>query len=80
MRPAMEWPTESRNHYILPSREFIAAEIEMMVESSRVDGIVALIQCDKIVPAQFMALARINLPALMAQRDTCHPVISRPTG
>ena len=52
-------------HWILPSRDIIAASIEMMVESQRVDGIVALSTCDKIVPAQLMALARINLPALL---------------
>jgi dihydroxy-acid dehydratase len=53
------------NRWILPSRDIIAASIEMMVESSRVDGIVALSTCDKIVPAQLMALARINLPAII---------------
>jgi dihydroxy-acid dehydratase len=37
----------------------------MMVQSQRVDGIIALSTCDKIVPAQLMALARINLPAIM---------------
>jgi dihydroxy-acid dehydratase len=52
-------------HWILPSRDIIAAAIEMMVESQRVDGIVAISTCDKIVPAQLMALARIDLPSLM---------------
>jgi len=52
-------------HWILPSRDIIAASIEMMVQASRVDGIVALSTCDKIVPAQQMALARINLPSIM---------------
>jgi dihydroxy-acid dehydratase len=52
-------------HWILPSRDIIAASIEMMIQSQRVDGIVALSTCDKIVPAQLMALARINLPAIM---------------
>jgi len=52
-------------HWILPSRDIIATAIEMMVQSQRVDGIVALSTCDKIVPAQLMALARINLPAIM---------------
>ena len=52
-------------HWILPSRDIIAAAIEMMVESQRVDGIVAISTCDKIVPAQLMALARINLPGLL---------------
>ncbi len=50
---------------ILPSRDIIAASIELMVESQRVDGIIALSTCDKIVPAQLMALARINLPSIM---------------
>jgi dihydroxy-acid dehydratase len=52
-------------HWILPSRDIIAAAIEMMVESQRVDGIVAISTCDKIVPAQLMALARVNLPGLI---------------
>lgn len=52
-------------HWILPSRDIIAAAIEMMVQSQRVDGIVALSTCDKIVPAQLMALSRINLPSIM---------------
>jgi len=52
-------------HWILPSRDIMAAAIEMMVQTQRVDGIVAVSTCDKIVPAQLMALARINLPGLM---------------
>lgn len=52
-------------HWILPSRDIIAAAIEMMVESQRIDGIVAISTCDKIVPAQLMAMARINLPSIM---------------
>ena len=52
-------------HWILPSRDIIAASIEMMVEAQRVDGIVCISTCDKIVPAQLMALARINLPSIM---------------
>src|SRR4030042_637821 len=53
------------NHWILPSRDIIAASIEVMGEASRLDGIVALGTCEKIIPAQLMALARINLPAIM---------------
>jgi len=52
-------------HWILPSRDIMAASIEMMIQSQRVDGVVALSTCDKIVPAQLMALARINLPSIM---------------
>jgi dihydroxy-acid dehydratase len=52
-------------HWILPGRDIMAAAIETMVQAQRVDGVVAISTCDKIVPAQLMALARINLPALM---------------
>ncbi|RJX32488.1 MAG: dihydroxy-acid dehydratase [Desulfarculus sp.] len=52
-------------HWILASRDIMAASIEMMVESQRVDGVVAVSTCDKIVPGQLMALARLNLPAIM---------------
>lgn len=52
-------------HWILPSRDIMAASMEMMIQSQRVDGVVALSTCDKIVPAQLMALARINLPSIM---------------
>lgn len=52
-------------HWILASRDIMAAAIEMMVQSQRMDGIVAISTCDKIVPGQLMALARLNLPAIM---------------
>jgi dihydroxy-acid dehydratase len=52
-------------HWILPSRDVIAAAIEMMIQSQRLDGIVAISTCDKIIPAQLMALARINLPSIV---------------
>ena len=48
-----------------PAGDIIAAAIEMMVEAQRIDGIVAISTCDKIVPAQLMALARVNLPSIM---------------
>ncbi len=52
-------------HWILPSRDIIVASIEMMVQSQRVDGIAAISTCDKIIPAQLMAFARINLPSIV---------------
>lgn len=52
-------------YWTLPSRDLMAADIEVMVRASRVDGIVALSTCDKVVPAQLMALARLDLPAVM---------------
>ncbi len=52
-------------HYILPSRELIANDIEMMVEAHQLDAIVLLGSCDKIVPGMLMAAARLDLPTIM---------------
>jgi dihydroxy-acid dehydratase len=51
-------------HYILPSRDLIANDIEVMVQAHRLDGIVLLGSCDKIVPAMLMAAARLRIPAI----------------
>jgi dihydroxy-acid dehydratase len=52
-------------HYILPTRDLIANDIEVMVEAHRLDAIVLLGSCDKIVPAMLMAAARLDLPAII---------------
>ena len=52
-------------HYILPSRELIASSIEIMVQAHRLDGIVLLGSCDKIVPGLLMAAARLDIPAIL---------------
>ncbi|KJS19698.1 MAG: dihydroxy-acid dehydratase [Clostridiaceae bacterium BRH_c20a] len=52
-------------HYILPSRELIANDIEVMVQAHQLDGIVLLGSCDKIVPAMLMAAARLDIPAIL---------------
>ena len=52
-------------HFILPSRDLIANDIEVMVEAHRLDGIVLLGSCDKIVPAMLMAAARLRIPAIL---------------
>lgn len=51
--------------YILPSRDLIAADIEVAVEGAQLDGMVCLASCDKTVPGQLMAAARLNIPALI---------------
>ncbi|MFH1757004.1 MAG: dihydroxy-acid dehydratase [Pseudomonadota bacterium] len=50
---------------ILPSRNLIADSIELVVDANRFDAIVVLASCDKIVPASWMAVARLNIPAIM---------------
>lgn len=52
-------------HYILPSRDLIANDIEVMVEAHRLDAIALLGSCDKIVPAMLMAAARLDIPAIL---------------
>lgn len=50
--------------YILPTREMIANDIEAMVEAHRLDGIVLLGSCDKIVPGMLNGAMRVNLPTI----------------
>jgi dihydroxy-acid dehydratase len=52
-------------HYILPTRDLIANDIEMMIEAHRLDAVVLLGSCDKIVPGMLMAAARLDLPAIL---------------
>lgn len=51
-------------HFILPSRELIANDIEIMVQAHRLDAVVLLGSCDKIVPGMLMAAARLPIPAV----------------
>ena len=52
-------------HYILPSRDLIANDVEMMIEAHRLDAVVLIGSCDKIVPGMLMAAARLDIPAIM---------------
>ncbi len=52
-------------HFILPSRELIANDVEIMVEAHRLDAVVLLGSCDKIVPGMLMAAARLDIPAIL---------------
>ena len=52
-------------NYVLPSREVICDSVEIMVGANRLDGIVLLASCDKIVPGMLMAAARLDIPAIL---------------
>ncbi len=52
-------------HYILPTRELIANDVEMMVQAHQFDALVLLGSCDKIVPGLLMAAARLDLPSIV---------------
>ncbi|HZM34266.1 MAG TPA: dihydroxy-acid dehydratase [Burkholderiales bacterium] len=51
--------------YILPTRDLIAADIEVQVEGALLDGMVCLASCDKTGPGQMMAAARLNVPTIV---------------
>jgi dihydroxy-acid dehydratase len=54
-----------RGNYILPMRDLITNDIEVQVEGARLDGMVCLTSCDKTVPGQLMAAARLDIPTVM---------------
>jgi len=51
--------------YPLPSRDIITASIEIMVEAHKLDGMVLIGSCDKIVPGMLMAAAHLNIPTIV---------------
>ena len=50
-------------HFILPSREAIAASVELMLRAHRFDGAVFVTSCDKVTPGMLLAAARCDLPS-----------------
>ncbi|HVY63251.1 MAG TPA: dihydroxy-acid dehydratase [Gammaproteobacteria bacterium] len=54
-----------RGAYILPTRDLIAADIEVQVEGALLDGMVCLASCDKTTPGQLMAAGRMNIPTIV---------------
>lgn len=60
---------------VLPSREVIADSIEVYANAHRLDGLVLLGGCDKIVPAMLMAMLRINIPAILVTGGPMMPAV-----
>ena len=50
--------------YSLPSRELITDQIETIVGAHPADAWIGLGNCDKIVPAMYNAMVRINIPSM----------------
>jgi dihydroxy-acid dehydratase len=57
----------------LVSREVIADSMELAVMGHSLDAVVALVGCDKTIPAAVMALARLDLPGLVLYGGPIHP-------
>lgn len=52
-------------NYSLVSRDLMAAMMEIHVKATPFDAGVFITSCDKSVPAHLMAIARLNMPALL---------------
>jgi dihydroxy-acid dehydratase len=50
--------------YSLPSRELIANSIESVMNAHKLDAMVAIPNCDKIVPGMIMGALRVNVPTI----------------
>jgi dihydroxy-acid dehydratase len=50
--------------YPLPSREHIADTVEIMANAHRMDALVFITNCDKIIPGMLMAALRLNIPSI----------------
>ena len=51
--------------YVLPSRDLLVNEIEVNSRAHRLDAMVLIGSCDKVVPAMLMAAARVNIPTII---------------
>ena len=49
---------------VLPSRDVIAASVELTARAYSLDALVCLASCDKIVPGMLLAAARLDFPTL----------------
>src|SRR4030088_1157015 len=57
----------------LVSREVIADSIELVTRGHLFDAVVALVGCDKTIPAAAMALLRLNVPSLVLYGGSIAP-------
>ncbi len=57
----------------LVSREVICDSVETVMFAERLDGLVALAGCDKSLPGMLMAIARLDLPAVLIYAGSILP-------
>jgi len=60
-------------HASLPSREAIAASVEMMARAHHFDALILIATCDKIIPGMLIAGARLDLPTVFLTGGTMRP-------
>ncbi|HEY9884705.1 MAG TPA: dihydroxy-acid dehydratase, partial [Thermosynechococcaceae cyanobacterium] len=59
--------------YSLVSREVIADAIETACSAQSMDGVLAIGGCDKNMPGAMLAMARMNIPAILVYGGTIKP-------
>ncbi len=57
----------------LMSREVVADSIELVTRGHCLDGVVALVGCDKTIPAGAMAIARLDVPGMVIYGGSIMP-------
>jgi dihydroxy-acid dehydratase len=57
----------------LMSRELVADSIELVTRGHCLDGVIALVGCDKTIPAGAMALARLDVPGMVIYGGSIMP-------
>jgi dihydroxy-acid dehydratase len=62
---------------VLPSREVIADSVELVAQAHRLDGLVLVSSCDKIVPGMLMAALRVDIPSIVVTGGPMLPGYSR---
>lgn len=57
----------------LPSRDWIADSVELVMLAERMDGLFAIAGCDKTLPGMMMAMIRLDVPAVFAYGGSIRP-------
>jgi dihydroxy-acid dehydratase len=60
-------------HYVLPSRDIIAASVELMLQAHQFDAVVMICSCDKIIPGMIMSALRCDIPTIFLTGGTMLP-------
>lgn len=53
------------DRYTLPARDLVSSEVETVAQLNRLDGMILLASCDKVVPGMLMGVMRCNIPSVM---------------
>jgi dihydroxy-acid dehydratase len=57
----------------LPSRDWIADSVELVMDAERMDALFTIAGCDKTLPGMMMAMIRLDLPSVFAYGGSIRP-------